>query len=78
VPASRPIPPHNFSHTAILAKHLKSKIIMQVHDELVFDVPKDEEEIMKKNIKEIMENIISDEIKLIVDIETGKNWKECK
>jgi DNA polymerase I-like protein with 3'-5' exonuclease and polymerase domains len=33
---------------------------------------------MKKNIKEIMENIISDEIKLIVDIETGKNWKECK
>lgn len=59
-------------------KNLKSKIIMQVHDELVFDVPKDEEEIMKKNIKEIMENIISDEIKLIVDIETGKNWKECK
>jgi DNA polymerase-1 len=58
--------------------NLKSKMIMQVHDELVFDVPKPEEEIMKKNIKEIMENIISGEIKLTVDIETGKNWKECK
>lgn len=58
--------------------NMKSKMIMQVHDELVFDVLKSEEEIMKKNIKEIMENIISSDIKLIVDIESGKNWKECK
>jgi DNA polymerase I-like protein with 3'-5' exonuclease and polymerase domains len=33
---------------------------------------------MEKNIKEIMENIISWDIKLTVDIETWKNWKECK
>jgi DNA polymerase-1 len=39
--------------------NLKSKMIMQVHDELVFDVPKTEKEFMEKNIKEIMENIIS-------------------
>lgn len=58
--------------------NLKSKMIMQVHDELVFDVPKSEEGIMGKNIKEIMENIISSEIKLVVDIESWKNWKECK
>lgn len=62
----------------IKENNLKSKMIMQVHDELVFDVPKSEEGTMKKNIREIMENIISGEIKLIVDIETGKNWKECK
>ncbi|MDD5213862.1 MAG: DNA polymerase [Candidatus Gracilibacteria bacterium] len=58
--------------------NLKSKMIMQVHDELVFDVPKTEKEFMEKNIKEIMENIISGAIKLTVDIESGKNWKECK
>lgn len=58
--------------------NLKSKMIMQVHDELVFDVPKSEKEIIETNIREIMENIISSEIKLIVDIQSGKNWKECK
>jgi len=41
---------------------------MQVHDELVFDVVLDEIEIIKKEIPEIMENIINTPIKLIVDI----------
>jgi len=59
-------------------KNLKSKMIMQVHDELVFDVVLDEIEIIKKEIPEIMENIINTPIKLIVDIWIGKNWRECK
>lgn len=59
-------------------KNLKSKMIMQVHDELVFNVPHQEIEIIEKNIKQIMENIITAPIKLIVDFNTWKNWRECK
>lgn len=62
----------------LLEKKLKSKMIMQVHDELVFNVPKDEVEIIEKEIKEIMENIIIAPIKLIVDFSAWKNWRECK
>jgi DNA polymerase I len=43
-------------------------MIMQVHDELVFEIYKNELEILKKEIKSIMENIILFEAKLFVDI----------
>ena len=49
-------------------KKLKSKMIMQVHDELVFNVPSDEVEIIKKEIPNIMENIIKNKVTLKVDI----------
>jgi DNA polymerase I len=49
-------------------KNLKSELIMQVHDELVFNVKKDEIEIMEREIKNIMENIIEAPIKLVVDV----------
>ena len=52
---------------------------MQVHDELVFDVFPWEEELLKKEIVQIMENIIEDKVvKLKVDIWEGKSWKETK
>ncbi|MDD2907310.1 MAG: DNA polymerase [Candidatus Gracilibacteria bacterium] len=58
---------------------LKSLMIMQVHDELVFDVFPGEEEILKKEIPNIMENILKDKtIKLKVDFGIGKNWREAK
>ena len=43
---------------------LKSKMIMQVHDELVFDVVKSEKDKMEKNVKNIMENIIEFDVPL--------------
>lgn len=59
--------------------NLKSKMIMQVHDELVFDVFPSEEDILKENIKKIMENILQNkEIILKADISIWKNWKEAK
>ena len=59
--------------------NLKSKMIMQVHDELVFDVYPWEEDIIKKEITYIMENIISDkEIILKSDIWEWNNWREAK
>jgi DNA polymerase-1 len=49
--------------------NLKSKMIMQVHDELVFDIYPKEEKIMKENVQKIMENILENqEIKLKADI----------
>lgn len=60
-------------------KNIQSKLIMQVHDELVFDVFPWEEAILKKEVIKIMENIIDDKkVKLKVDIGEGKSWKETK
>lgn len=59
------------------AQKLKSKMIMQVHDELVFDVPKTEAEIVKKIINEKMTQAIPLSIPLIVDIGAGENWLEA-
>ncbi len=56
---------------------LKSKMIMQVHDELVFDVVKSEKDKMEKNVKKIMENIIEFDVPLTVEIGTGKTWLEA-
>jgi DNA polymerase I len=58
-------------------KKLKSKLIMQVHDELVFDVFFWEEEKIEKEVKDIMENIIQDKfVKLKVDIHKWESWKK--
>lgn len=56
---------------------LKGYMILQIHDELIFEVPDEEIEIFKQLIKEKMENVISLKVPLIVDVEIGKNWKEC-
>ena len=56
---------------------LKSKMIMQVHDELVFDVVKSEKDKMEKNVKNIMENIIEFDVPLTVEIGPGKTWLEA-
>ncbi|MGE4444009.1 MAG: DNA polymerase [Candidatus Altimarinota bacterium] len=59
-------------------KNLQSKMIMQVHDELVFNVVESEFDIIKTEIPNIMENIISASISIKVDMGVGKNWRECK
>ncbi|WP_312194573.1 DNA polymerase I [Sphingobacterium multivorum] len=56
---------------------LTGKMIMQVHDELVFDVPKDEIEVFKKIILDKMSNAIKTSVPLIVEIGEGKNWLEA-
>lgn len=67
------------SQNFLKKNNLKSKMIMQVHDELVFDVYPEEEDFLSKNIKNIMENILENqEIKLRADISIWKTWKETK
>ncbi len=61
-----------------IKKHsLKSKLILQVHDELVFDVPQEEVDLIKKIIIENMENAYKLKVPLIVDLGIGNNWLEA-
>jgi len=60
-----------------LNANYRTKMLLQVHDELVFDVPKDELEIIKPVIKETMENAVKMNIPLEVEIGVGQNWLEA-
>ena len=58
--------------------NLKTKMILQIHDELIFDVPKDELEQVTVLVKHFMENVVKLNVPLEVDINTGKDWFDCK
>ena len=66
------------AYNAINEKGLKSKLILQVHDELIFDVPKDELEQMKVLISDVMENAYKLKCKLDYSMAIGKDWYEAK
>ena len=55
-------------------ENLKAKLICQVHDELVIDCPKDEEERVKKLLKEEMENVVKLAVPMEVEIASGSVW----
>ena len=59
-------------------KNLKSKMLIQVHDELVFNVRKNEENEVKEIVQRIMENTYKLNVPLKVDIEVGSDWYEAK
>ncbi len=59
------------------ARKLKSKMILQVHDELVFDARKSELDVLKPLVEESMKNAINMEVPVIVDMNTGSNWLEA-
>ena len=56
---------------------LQSKMLLQVHDELVFDVLKTELPVLKKLIKEKMEGVLDSIVPLVVDLDVGKSWLEA-
>ena len=57
--------------------NLKSKLILQIHDELVFDVIEEEQEKLIKDITNIMESVIKLKVPLKVDYKTGKTWYDA-
>lgn len=59
-------------------ENIKSNLVLQVHDELIIDTLKEEEEIVFNILKEEMENAAHIGVKLIADINEGKNWNESK
>ncbi|QEM07303.1 DNA polymerase I [Mucilaginibacter rubeus] len=64
-------------HKELKAQKLDARMTMQVHDELVFDVPNHEVEIVKPIIMHHMKNAIKTEVPIMVEIGTGLNWLEA-
>ena len=61
---------------AILERSLKSRMTLQVHDELVFEVPETELDTMRTLVREQMENVHPLGVPLLVEIGVGKNWRD--
>lgn len=64
-------------HQDIIDQKLASRMTMQVHDELVFDVPKSETAVMKKIIEDRMKNAIETTVPIVVEVGEGENWLEA-
>ncbi len=64
-------------HKEMEARKMKSKMIMQVHDELVFDTSKDELVTLKPLVEEKMKTALDLDVPVVVDINTGENWLEA-
>jgi DNA polymerase-1 len=62
---------------ALSNANIQSKMILQVHDELIFDVHKEEQEILKKIVKEAMENAVSLVVPMQVEMELAHNWLDA-
>ena len=59
------------------SKEITGKMIMQVHDELVFEVPESEVDKFQENIRDLMENVAKLDVPLKVDIGVGNNWEQA-
>ncbi|AWW30729.1 DNA polymerase I [Echinicola strongylocentroti] len=64
-------------HKWMQEQQLKSKMILQVHDELVFDAHKDEVDLLKKEIPSIMTKALEIEVPMQVEVGVGKDWLEA-
>jgi DNA polymerase-1 len=64
-------------HSMIGHRKLRSRMILQVHDELIFEVPDDERDVMEDLVKERMESVLTLSVPVKVDIGVGVNWDEA-
>jgi DNA polymerase-1 len=65
-------------HRAIQERGLESRMLLQVHDELVFEVPEREVNEMRELVRSHMEQVMELRVPLVVDIGVGPNWLEAK
>lgn len=65
-------------HAALAANRLEARMLLQVHDELVFETPPDEQERVVAIVREAMEGAATLTVPLVVDLGTGANWLEAK
>ena len=57
---------------------LKSKMLLQVHDELIFDVTREEKDLLEKIVRDTMENCVKIDVPFKVSVDYGSNWYETK
>ena len=60
------------------AENLKTKMLLQVHDELIFEVPEDELTLMHKLVPEVMDSAVKLTVPLKVETHEGKTWYDAK
>ena len=65
-------------YSLLKEKNYKTKLLIQVHDELIFDIPNNEFEEVKELIRDTMENVYKLKVPLKVSIEYGQNWYDTK
>ena len=65
-------------YKALKEKNLKTKIILQVHDEMMLEAPIEEKEVVKKILKTSMESATELKVPLVADISEADNWYNCK
>jgi DNA polymerase-1 len=63
---------------ALRERNLQSRMLLQVHDELVFEVPEEEFETMKVVVPQVMESALALDVPLKADVSFGYNWYEAK
>ncbi len=61
----------------LMAEGMKARLLLQVHDELDFSVPEDEVEKLTVLVRDVMENVASLRVPLVVDVQSGANWAEA-
>jgi DNA polymerase-1 len=59
----------------LISENLQSKLIMQVHDELVLEVPDSELETIKTNLPKLMQNVAQLSVPLLAEVGVGSNWE---
>jgi DNA polymerase-1 len=64
-------------HNWLVRENLRSKLIMQVHDELVLEVPNGELELVKFQLPKLMSDIVKLEVPLLVEVGAGPNWEQA-
>lgn len=62
----------------LLEQKLETKMLLQVHDELIFEVPEKEVDTISELVKDCMENVVKLNVPLVVDMGTGKDWYSLK
>jgi DNA polymerase-1 len=62
----------------LAGQNLKTRMVLQVHDELLFEVPEEETEAVTELVKEAMENVIQLKIPIVADLSFGNNWRDMK
>jgi DNA polymerase-1 len=55
---------------------LRTRMVLQVHDELLFEVPEDETDVVTSLVKEAMEHVIELRVPVVADLAFGENWRD--
>ncbi|HEY8424581.1 MAG TPA: DNA polymerase I [Limnochordales bacterium] len=65
-------------HRRLKEEGHQARMVLQVHDELVLEVPEAEVEPVARLVRSAMENVVRLDVPLVAEVKTGRNWRECK